>query len=105
MRPFLPVAAILALAGALVPAGPARADSVPRYDVGAFCAGYAKIQEAVEACRRAEAQARYRLRVNWEVFPRQRRHFCVQSVRFRPWDQRSYVMLADCLDDQQNPTS
>jgi hypothetical protein len=78
---------------------PAQAEDVPRFDVALFCQSNASARGGASNCRRNEETQRNVLTDNWETFPKQRKHFCVQSVSFKPRSQRSYQVLAQCLDD------
>jgi hypothetical protein len=88
------------LVWAIAAASPAQAEDVPRFDVGLFCQANASARGGATSCRRAEETQRVMLTENWEKFPKQRKHFCVQSVSFKPRSERSYQMLAQCLDDR-----
>ncbi len=96
---------LVLLSGGVVVAGllggnPARAEDVPRFDIAVFCQANAQTRGGLAPCRRGEEVKRTTLTRRWEDFPKQRKHFCVQSVSFKPRDQRSYVVLAECLEDQ-----
>jgi hypothetical protein len=80
-------------------ASPAQAEDVPRFDVGLFCQANAAARGGATNCRRSEEIQRLTLTESWETFPKQRKHFCVQSVSFKPRAQRSYQVLAQCLDE------
>ena len=84
---------------ALSAAQPANAEDVPRFDVALFCQTNASTRGGPVRCRRVEETQRVNLTENWDTFPKQRKHFCVQSVSFKPRAQRSYQVLAQCLDD------
>jgi len=92
MRSMLLAAATVACA-----AVPARAEDLPRFDIRLYCQANAEF--GLQPCRRAEESKRGALQAGWETFSKQRKHFCVQSVSFKPRSQRSYGKLADCLDD------
>jgi hypothetical protein len=90
------------LTGAILACGcllatPALAEDLPRFDISLYCR--ANAQAGPQTCRRTEESRRVALQAKWENFPKQRKHFCVQSVSFKPRDQRSYGKLAACLDD------
>lgn len=72
---------------------------MPRFDVGLFCQANAAARGGATNCRRTEETKRVRLTESWETFPKQRKHFCVQSVSFKPRAQRSYQVLAQCLEE------
>lgn len=80
-------------------ASQAQAEDMPRFDVGLFCQANAAARGGATTCRRSEETKRVTLTESWETFPKQRKHFCVQSVSFKPRAQRSYQVLAQCLDD------
>jgi hypothetical protein len=82
----------------LVMANPAYAEDIPRFDVALFCQSNASARGGANNCRRSEETQRSVLTEAWETFPKQRKHFCVQSVSFKPRAQRSYQGLAECLD-------
>lgn len=84
---------------AIAVSSPASAEDVPRFDVGLFCQANAAARGGATMCRRAEETKRVTLTESWETFPKQRKHFCVQSVSFKPRAQRSYQVLAQCLDE------
>lgn len=90
----------MAVVAVMVGTSPARAEDVPRFDIAVFCQANAQARGGLTPCRRNEEVKRTTLTRRWEDFPKQRKHFCVQSVSFKPRDQRSYVVLAECLDDQ-----
>ncbi len=84
----------------LAVATPVHAEELPRFDVRVVCAAErAATAGKAGGCQRAEEAARRVITARWETYPKQRKHFCVQSVTFRRQDQRSYVSLAECLDD------
>ena len=99
MRGLALWAGIFVVAG-LVGSAPAHAEDVPRFDIAVFCQANAQTRGGLAPCRRSEEVRRTTLTRRWEDFPKQRKHFCVQSVSFKPRDQRSYVVLAECLEDQ-----
>lgn len=74
------------------------ADDLPRFDIPGFCAANASLRGAA-ACRREEEAIRVQIAARWTKFSKQRKHFCVQAVSFRRKNQRSYVYLAECLED------
>ena len=80
-------------------AQPSLAEDLPRFDIRSFCAVSASSRGGSTACQRQEETMRIQIAARWTEFPKQRKHFCVQSVSFRPKDQRSYVSLAECLDE------
>ena len=84
----------------LLAATPAAAEDLPRFDINLFCQVNAAGRGGLAPCRRDEEGKRVTLSRSWETFPKQRKHFCVQSVSFKPRDQRSYVLLAGCLADE-----
>jgi hypothetical protein len=83
------------LAGILAPAL-ARAEELPEFDARIFC-----VSTGSAGCVEDEARRRGQLSERWNSYPAQRKHFCVQSVRFMPEDRRSYLRLASCLNDPQ----
>jgi hypothetical protein len=80
-------------------AQPCFAEDVPRFDIRSFCAANGEYRGGPVSCRQQEEATRIELDARWTTFPKQRRHFCVQSVSFRRKEQRSYGTLADCLDE------
>lgn len=76
------------------------ADDLPRFDIPGFCAANASSGRAA-ACRREEEAVRVQIAARWTKFSKQRKHFCVQAVSFRRKDQRSYVYLAECLEESK----
>jgi hypothetical protein len=80
---------------------PALAEDLPRFDIQGFCAASAGVRGDLASCQRAEETKRVDIAARWESFPKQRKHFCVQSVTFRKKDARSYTALAECLDERK----
>ncbi|MCX7323912.1 MAG: hypothetical protein NTZ14_05630 [Hyphomicrobiales bacterium] len=78
---------------------PAQAEDVPRFDIALYCQANASARGGPGNCRRTEETQRIALEADWQSFPKQRKHFCVQSVTFKPRAQRSYATLAQCLED------
>jgi hypothetical protein len=76
-----------------------RADDLPRFDVSAFCAANPGQRGDLEACRRAEEARRVDITARWLSFPKQRRHFCAESISFRKKERRSYRALGECLSE------
>ena len=74
----------------------AFATELPQFDVRLHCASLAGLN-----CQAEEKAARSRIQAQWMGFPEQRQHFCVQSERFLPRQQQSYVNLARCLADDK----
>lgn len=72
----------------------ARAEEIPQFDARIFC-----ISTGDAGCVQDEARRRGQLAERWNLYPAQRKHFCVQSVRFMREDRRSYLRLASCLND------
>ncbi len=99
MRRVALVCGILLSAG-VFGACSALAEDVPRFDIAVFCQANAPARGGLAPCKLGEEVKRTALTRGWEAFPKQRKHFCVQSVSFRPREQRSYVRLAECLDEQ-----
>lgn len=92
---------ILAFLIVLASAHSAAAEDLPRIDVKVFCATKAvAVSGNPKACRKAEESARSAILANWNSYPKQRKHFCVQSVTFLRKEKRSYVDLAECLGEQ-----
>jgi hypothetical protein len=81
-------------------AAPARSEDVPLFDITLFCETNVRSFQTIEDCRRKEQRGLALVTSAWETFPAQRKHFCVQSVSFRPKVQRSYDSLVECLDDR-----
>jgi hypothetical protein len=75
---------------------PALAEEIPQFDGRIFC-----ISTGNSGCIQDEARRRGQLSERWNSYPAQRKHFCVQSVRFMREDRRSYLRLASCLNDPQ----
>jgi len=92
LRMLLPVIGITV-------AFPAQAEDVPRFDIALYCQANASARGGASTCRRTEETQRIALEADWQSFPKQRKHFCVQSVTFKPRAQRSYTILAQCLED------
>jgi hypothetical protein len=92
----------LCFAAIMGAAAPAWAESLPRFDVDVFCQANASARSGPSGCQRNEEKKRAVLTANWETFPKQRKHFCVQSVTFKPRAQRSYGGLAACLGEGTN---
>lgn len=90
---------LLLAALAMGAAVPAHAEDVPRFDIALYCQANAQARGGASTCRRTEETQRVALEQDWESFPKQRKHFCVQSVSFKPRAQRSYKTLAQCLED------
>jgi hypothetical protein len=80
-------------------ATPTMAEDLPRFDIPLFCKQNVSSTGDSSLCLRREETKRVALQFGWDIFPKQRKHFCVQSVTFKPRTQRSYVTLANCLDD------
>jgi len=78
---------------------PAAAEDLPRFDIRVFCAANADARGGQSVCQRREQAARVTMVQRWEDYPKQRKHFCVQSVSFQRRELRSYVDLAGCLDE------
>ena len=79
-----------------VVAGPTWAASsvdVPRYSTEAFC----EARKAPSDCLASEERKRSEVVSAWSQIPIQRRHFCIQNVRFMSADARSYSALWQCL--------
>jgi hypothetical protein len=91
---------VLIVAMAAISGTGALAEDIPRFDINFFCRQNVASTAQVASCRRAEEGKRGALQLGWESFPKQRKHFCVQSVAFRPRAERSYVQLAACLQEQ-----
>ena len=83
----------LLLASLLAPAA-LRAEEVPQFDIRIYCAS-----TAAPDCLQNETRRRDQLSERWSSYPEQRKHFCVQSVRFLRGDRQSYGKLAVCLND------
>jgi hypothetical protein len=83
----------------MVLATPSRAEDLPRFDIALFCKQNSLSRGDPSVCLRGEETKRVALQLGWDRFPKQRKHFCVQSVTFKPRVERSYVKLASCLDD------
>ncbi|MCZ8163775.1 MAG: hypothetical protein O9315_17375 [Beijerinckiaceae bacterium] len=81
------------VAGILAPAL-LRAEELPDLDARIFC-----VSTGNAGCVQDEARRRGQLSERWNSYPAQRKHFCVQSVRFMREDRRSYLRLASCLND------
>ncbi len=99
MRGLALLSGVVVVAG-IVGTNSSFAEDVPRFDIAVFCQANAQARGGLAPCRRSEEVKRTTLTRRWEDFPKQRKHFCVQSVSFKPRDQRSYVILAECLEDQ-----
>jgi hypothetical protein len=89
------------VAAAIIMALPlsARADDLPRFNVSLYCAAIPGPPGGIVACRQAEEAKRADITVRWLTFPKQRRHFCAQSVSFRKKELRSYRALEECLSE------
>ena len=94
MRPALAIAMFVATLS-----HPALAQDVPRYDIRSFCAVNGTNLGGPMACQQIEEAARIEIGSRWETFPKQRKHFCVQSVGFKKKEFRSYNLLIGCLRD------
>jgi hypothetical protein len=92
-------AAAVGIVLAVIFASPGRAEDLPRFDITLFCKQSASSTNDPSLCLRGEETKRVALQLGWDSFPKQRKHFCVQTVTFKPRVQRSYVKLANCLDD------
>jgi len=92
---------VIFVAAAIVMALPllAHADDLPRFDVSLYCAAIPGPPGGVVTCRQAEEARRANITVRWLTFPKQRRHFCAQSIAFRKKEQRSYRALEECLSE------
>lgn len=85
---------------------PAWSDDIPKINVDAYCASPVAVSlGGSKACRKAEKTALDALRANWKSYPKQRKHFCVQSVTFLRKDKRSYIDLAECLGESRVSSS
>ncbi len=71
-----------------------HAEEIPQFDIRIYCAS-----TAVPNCLSDETRRLNLLSERWSSYPEQRKHFCVQSVRFMRDDRRSYGRLAVCLND------
>jgi len=87
------------LAG-LAPMSPARADTVPRYDVRRACKGAAESAVAPgrtsQSCEQDETSARDQLDKEWSEYPGADRARCVRASSLG--GPASYVDLLTCLD-------
>lgn len=88
------------LLGCLASALPARADTVPRYNVQSACRGAAESAVAPgrtsQSCERDETSARDELAKQWGNYPSVDRERCVRASSLG--GPASYVDLLTCLD-------
>jgi hypothetical protein len=91
--------AAIAVVAMLASISGVRAEDLPRFDIKAHCVAKASERGGQSSCQRAEEAKRQAITARWNSFPKQRKHFCVQSVTFRNKTDRSYNDLAACLED------
>ena len=77
----------------------ARAETIPEFDISLYCASISPAPLAPATCRKGEEARRSQVLAQWESFPQQRRHFCLQTIAFLKKEQRSYSPLWQCLEE------